>query len=699
MTGPHNSADLCHGPLSVSVTEDMRIPLSGGLTLSARVWMPDGAVDTPCPAIIEYIPYRRRDGTIARDEQIHPFIAEHGYVCLRIDLRGSGDSDGLLTDEYTETELTDACDVIAWIAAQPWCSGDVGMMGKSWGGFNALQTAALAPPALKAVVAGYTTTDRFADDIHYKGGCLLGDNLRWGAVMLAYSARPPDPLIRPGDWRTLWLDRLTAEPFLSVNWLAHQRRDGYWRHGSVCEGYDTIQAAVLVFAGWADNYMNAPAHLLSGLDSPVKAIIGPWGHQYPHMAAPEPRIDFLHQMLNWWDHWLKGRDTGAERLPALRYFQQGSVRPHRHYHVRPGQWRAEQNWPSQRVTTQTLTLTPAYGLTETPPAPDQTPDQTPDHHADQLNLLVASPQHCGLSAGEYFPMALATDDHNTPGPPELPGDQRSDDALSVCFDTPPLQQDTALLGAATLHLCLSSATAQAQIFVRLCDVHPDGASTRIAHGMLNLAHRDSFSDPAPLVPDKPYDITVTLDQTSYVLPAGHRLRLAVSTSYFPFVWPSPEAVCLTLYSGHLDLAVHQAPHASAPEASFGPPEALPPWPGEGLRAASYSRQISHDLATGLVSLTITTDSGRTRDLRHGLVTDTRAKEVWSVHPDDPLTARAEISWTQLYQRDEVAVQIDTGAAMTSDQDSFFLTGYIRAYEGGEQIFEKQFDQAVPRDHR
>ena len=687
MTSLPDAAAPASGPLSVSVTDDMRIPVSGGLTLSARVWMPEGAADTPYPAILEYIPYRKRDGTIARDEQIHPFIAAHGYVCLRIDLRGSGDSDGLLTDEYTATELADACDVIAFIAAQPWCSGDVGMMGKSWGGFNALQTAALAPPALKAVVAGYTTTDRFADDIHYKGGCLLGDNLRWGAVMLAYSARPPDPLIRPDDWRALWQDRLVAEPFLALNWLAHQRRDSYWQHGSVCESYADIQAAVLVFAGWADNYMNAPAHLLTGLDAPVAAIIGPWGHQYPHMAAPEPRIDFLHQMLNWWDHWLKGRDTGADQLPALRYFQQGSVRPHRHYHARPGLWRAEPDWPSARVKTQSFSLTPAHGLSETTNCPDQ------------LELLIASPQHCGLGAGEYFPMALAADDHNTSGPPELPGDQRSDDALSLCFDTAPLEQDIAVLGAANLHLRLSSSTPQAQLFVRLCDVHPDGASTRIAHGMLNLAHRDSFSDPAPLIPDRPYDIIVTLDQTSYVLPRGHRLRLAVSTSYFPFVWPSPQAACLTLHSGHLDLPVHQNPHPAAPEACFGPPERLSPWPGEGLRNPRYNRQISQDLATGLVSLTITSDSGRARDLRHGLVTDTRATEIWTVHPDDPLSARADISWTQHYQRGEVDIQIDTGATMTSDQDQFFVTGYIRAYEGGEQVFEKQFDQAVPRDHR
>ena len=608
-------------------------------------------------------------------------------MCLRIDLRGSGDSDGLLADEYTQSELDDACDVIAWIAAQDWCSGTVGMMGKSWGGFNALQTAALAPPALKAVVAGYTTTDRFADDIHYKGGCLLGDNLRWGAVMLAYSARPPDPLIRPDDWHGEWRARLSSEPFLTLTWLAHQRRDDYWRHGSVCEAYDAIQAAVLVFAGWADNYMNAPAHLLSNLNAPVKAMIGPWGHQYPHMAAPEPRIDFLHQMLDWWDHWLKGRDTGADRLPALRYFQQASVRPQRHYHVRPGLWRAEDNWPSPRVTLTPFYLTASGGLSE-------------QNSSDQdMRGVIATPQHCGLSAGEFFPMALATEDHTRPGPPELPGDQRADDGLSVCFDTAPVAEDTALLGAAELALTLSSATPQAQIFARLCDVHPDGASTRIAHGMLNLAHRDSPEQPAALVPGQVYDITVTLDQTSYVLPKGHRLRLALSTSYFPFVWPAPEPVCLALRAGCLRLPVHSCPEPSAAEVAFGPPESLPGWPREVLRPGRYNRRITTDLSTGRVCLAITTDSGRTRDTRHGLITDTIAEEIWSIHPDDPLSARAVIDWTQHYSRADLRIEIKTGATMTSDKDSFFLTGYIRAEQNGEQVFEKQFDETIARDHR
>ena len=197
---------------------------------------PRGASENPVPAILEYIPYRKRDGTRARDEPMHGWFAEHGYAAIRVDIRGSGESDGLLADEYLPQELDDACEVIAWIAAQPWCYGAVGMMGKSWGGFNALQVAALRPPALKAIITVCSTDDRYADDIHYMGGALLNDNLWWGAIMLAYQARPPDPALVE-DWRGQWLERLRALPHFPALWLAHQRRDAYWRHGSVCEDY------------------------------------------------------------------------------------------------------------------------------------------------------------------------------------------------------------------------------------------------------------------------------------------------------------------------------------------------------------------------------------------------------------------------------------------------------------------------------
>ena len=260
-------------PHSVTRHEDLGIPMPDGTRLSARLWLPDSASEIPVPTILEYLPYRKRDGTVARDCLTHPWFAGHGYAALRVDMRGSGDSEGLLDDEYTEQELQDACDVIAWVRTQPWSSGKLGMMGISWGGFNGLQVAALAPEGLDAVVTLCSTVDRYADDIHYKGGCLLGENLGWASQMLTYSARPPDPLIVGNRWRDIWLERLESQPFLLVPWLQHQRRDAYWEHGSVCEDYGSIKAAVQSWGGWHDGYRNTISHLVTNLESPVKGIV------------------------------------------------------------------------------------------------------------------------------------------------------------------------------------------------------------------------------------------------------------------------------------------------------------------------------------------------------------------------------------------------------------------------------------------
>ena len=221
------------GNLPVQETPDMGIVLSDGTRLSARVWMPEGAESNPVPAILEFLPYRKRDGTTARDALTHPYFASHGYACLRVDMRGNGDSQGVMDDEYSPQELADCVEVVNWIAAQDWCAGTVGMMGISWGGFNSLQVAALAPEPLKAIITLCSTVDRFADDIHFKGGCLLNENLGWGATMLSYSSRAPDPALVGDAWRDMWMERLEAEPFLAADWLEHQHRDAYWKHGSV----------------------------------------------------------------------------------------------------------------------------------------------------------------------------------------------------------------------------------------------------------------------------------------------------------------------------------------------------------------------------------------------------------------------------------------------------------------------------------
>ncbi len=241
----------------------------------------------PVPAILEHLPYRKNDGTVKRDTWTHPYLAGHGYACIRVDMRGNGDSNGLMDDEYTAQELQDACDVIAWAAAQPWCNGKVGMMGISWGGFNALQVAALRPPALKAIITLCSTDDRYADDIHYKGGLLLHENIGWGATMLSFSSRPPDPALVGKKWRRMWKERLDANPLLHARWMRHPTRDEYWKHGSVCENYSAIEAKVLAVGGWGDAYKNAVSRIVTNVDR-RKGHCRPVDPQIPAFRAAKP---------------------------------------------------------------------------------------------------------------------------------------------------------------------------------------------------------------------------------------------------------------------------------------------------------------------------------------------------------------------------------------------------------------------------
>ncbi|MDX1687401.1 MAG: CocE/NonD family hydrolase, partial [Candidatus Promineifilaceae bacterium] len=150
-------------PHMIREIENCWIPLSDGTRLAARIWLPEDAEDTPVPALLEYLPYRKSDGTAPRDALHHPYFAGHGYASIRVDMRGSGDSDGVLYGEYLPQEQEDALEVISWIAQQPWCEGNVGIFGISWGGFNALQIAACRPPELKAAVAIDFTDDRYND--------------------------------------------------------------------------------------------------------------------------------------------------------------------------------------------------------------------------------------------------------------------------------------------------------------------------------------------------------------------------------------------------------------------------------------------------------------------------------------------------------------------------------------------------------
>ncbi len=658
-------------PRKIVEHADMGITMPDGTRLSARVWMPEDAAKYPVPAILEHLPYRKRDGTIVRDEYTHPWMAGHGYCCIRVDMRGNGESEGLMEDEYTEQELQDACDVIAWAASQPWCNGNVGMMGISWGGFNGLQVAALQPPALKAVVTLCSTTDRYADDIHYKGGCLLVENMGWTTNMLAYSSRPPDPALVGDKWMDMWLERLEAQPFLISTWLRHQHRDEYWKHGSVCEDYSKIKAAVLSIGGWHDGYRNTISHLVENLEAPVKGIVGPWIHKYPHYAGPKPAIGFLQEAKRWWDKWLKDEETGVENDPAYRAYLMDSIAPKRWFEERPGRWIAEENWPSSNIKFEVWHFNKNNEL---------------GNSAQTINEVCASPLNCGSEVPEYFPFAFSD---------EFPGDQSCDDALSLCFDSDILEEARDIVGAPIIKLRLSSDKPTGQIGVRLNDLRPDGTSAPITYGVLNLTHRNSHATPKSMTPDLVFDTSFALDQIAYRLPAGHRLRVSVSTSWFPYIWPSLEPTKLTLSGGSISVPLR--PLATEDEWEFEEPEGATPWQAEELRPAFYKRTCNEDESTGETITLIHCDFGKNRDLHHGLISGGWFKERWSIHPKDPNSAKSILEWQHTGGRKGQMWRTHVTSEFTSDRDYFYPRATVKCWLEDQLFFEKTYEDKIKRD--
>ncbi len=664
-------------PYEVEEHADMGITLSDGCRLSARVWMPVKASQQPMPVIFEHLPYRKRDGTIARDQITHPWFAGHGYVCIRTDMRGNGESEGLMKDEYSPQELSDAAEIIEWAAQQPWCNGKVGMMGISWGGFNSLQLAYKQPAPLKAIVTVCSTVDRYADDIHYKGGCLLVENFGWAANMLSYSSRPPDPaLVGDNKWKGMWMHRLENLDFDLSVWLRHQHRDQYWKHGSVCEDYSRINASVLAVGGWHDGYRNTVSHLVENVKAPVKGIVGPWIHKYPHYAAPKPAIGFLQECKRWWDKYLKDIDTGVENDPDYRTWLMDSIRPKRWLEERPGRWIAEQHWPSDNIKPVTLHLNSSGTLSSTTGSTD---------------VVINSPQDCGSTSGEYFPFAFSD---------ELPDEQSVDDAKSICFTGDQLDKAMDITGAPQVSLSLTPDSANALIAVRLLDLRPDGTSAMITYGVLNLTHHQSHEHPQALNPGEEIHATVILDHIAYRIPAGHRLRIALSTAYWPFVWPSPCNASLQLSAGSLSLPVRPSADGSvalADETSFEPAEGSAPWKVTELRPASYQRHVSTDTSTGIVTTSIHNDFGENKDDDHGLISGEKLQEHWSIHPDDPLSARANSHWQQTGGRENAMWHTDVEASMHSDSKYFYFEVELTVTLNDEPSFKRSFKDKVKRE--
>lgn len=653
------------------------ITLADGTRLATRLWLPE---ERPAPVVLEALPYRMDDLTASYAAEYERLCQEGGLAVCRVDLRGTGSSEGIATDEYPPQEQRDLHEVIDWLAAQDWSNGSVGMYGTSYSGFNSLQLACERPPALKAICAIYATDDRYADDVHYYGGALKAlDAIDYVLYMAALTLLPPVPSLAGPGWRDAWARRVDGtEPWL-LRWLEEQTDGPYWRHGSVrterrpdgtWAGYERIACPTMLVAGWADGYRNNTLRTFEALTCPRRLLLGPWAHMSTATSLPGPHLDLVPELVRWFRRWLADERNGVETDPPIQVFVRRPTAPEPDLAEHRGTWRHEPGWPLARARAVELSAAGARegaaGTVEIPIRGD---------------IGVAAWISC---AGRL--------------PWGQPLDQRADDARSLCLEWD-LAPETELLGHARLELEVAADVPVAYLAARLCDVAPDGTSTLITRGLLNLAQRSSTIDPEPLAPGEPVRVALELEATSWVLEEGHRLRLALAGSEWPNAWPPPRAGALTVVpaSLRLTLPVVDGPPPIAEPPVFAPSsgaETHGPDPDDGYQPVVW--RVEHDVLGRETRCVVSHGVDYEGDL--GSQIEERYDGTVAVSTVDPGAAWAKASARYRVHWAEADVLTEAHLDLRSDADAYHVRVdvVVEEMDGPFGRRERRFERTIPR---
>lgn len=403
----------------------------------------------------------------------------------------------------------------------------------------------------------------------------------------------------------------------------------------------------------------------------LRALVGPWNHSFPNHADFGPRIEWREDAVRWWDHWLKGRDTGVLQDPKLVIFVRHWFPPDPNLETVPGEWRVESGWPPRDLKQSTLYLQANHSL-------------APSVGEDDLHRLKYIPA-IGVQAGFWWG--------------ELLSDQRPVDAFSLVYDSAPLHENLAIIGRPHALLQASADAPLADWFARLSDVAPDGQVTQITGAGLSGAQRESMSDPKPLVPGKIYPLDVEMHLTTWVFPKGHRIRLSVSNALWPMVLSTPYNMTTSLQLGgsqgsrlvlpvvptHGEAARHISPPQPSEERSdlksFGFPR-----PGEWLVTRDEGRQKTSVLWKGKMGAEY--PWGKETDL------EKLTYEIEDAHPEvNMIQGEAE---TTLDLKDRVLVW-SGHLSFSSDAKNFFYKYPRELRKDGVLIKTKTWEETIPRD--
>lgn len=665
----------------VSVSPHVAIPTRYGTKLSAAIhWPADIESGGPFPALIEYHPYRKDDKSTARAAD-HDYFAQHGFASVRLDVRGTGSSEGINTDEYMQVETQDGYDAVEWLASQEWCNGNVGMFGSSYGGFTSYQVAMLQPPSLKAIVPIYATDDRYTDDCHYKGGALKGyyDVATYGTMMAGMNALPPDPELFGDGWEDAWQRRIeNYEPYME-KWLSNRRNGDYWRPGSLRGQYGRLKAATFIIGGWQDGYPNPPLRVFQNIRCDKKVLIGPWNHSRPDVAIPGPRIDYLHEMRRWFDLHLKSIDDGVSGEPPVTFFVQGFDTPSQTRTETTGEWHSEADWPPVDAEQRTFYLgspEPAGGhrLADKPVVSERVSSLKTDPSVGIMGGLWSG----GLPFG-------------------LPGDQRRDEALSLTYTSMPLQEDLTIAGHAVLEVTVSSDQPTALFVAKLADVAPDGSSALVSRGVLNGTRRNGLSGEPPeppeqMAPHEMYRLRIELDATAWKFERGHRIRLAISGSDFPNMWPAPGNATISVSTGGaeqstLTLPVLANEGVASPE--FVPsPRQLP-----GFGDARWDTTFSP------LSNTVTLDlfRGSKSEVRSGVEIESSDSIRFVADRADSSKTTASGKHVTKLRHGETEFESTAEQQISSDVENFHWSLHVHVTRNGDVAMDRKWQRSFPRD--
>ena len=674
---PQPSALPPSPPIFDVVLEEVQIPMSDGVRLAVDLWRPKGAGDDrPFPVLLEYLPYRKNDGRSGRYD-LYAYFVRRGYVVARVDIRGTGNSEGtLIPYEYSEIEQRDGDQVIDWLSKQSFSNGNVGMFGISWSGFNAIHMAMRNPPALKAIIAVDATDDLYQDDVHFMDGMMHLDSWEWQMDIANSMPGAPDYRID---------DKFFAERFDQPPWMLtykRQQRDGpFWDRTALKTRYDSIKIPTFVIGGWYDGYRDSVPRMLQHMSAPVKAIVGAWNHTFPHRPYPKPGIEWRREAVRWFDQWLKGRNTGIMDEPRFAVYARQWHPPGPYLEESPGAWRYEDGWPIARIHDQ-----PFYPRS--------------DHS------LAGSASDPGVHLLKYVP----TTGIEAGGPVmwfgDVAHDQRPTDAFSLVYDTTPLQGETEILGLPRAILHVSADAPRANWFARLSDVAPDGTVTLVASAGINGTHRDSARDPLPIEPGQRMALEIEMHFTSWVFPAGHRMRLSVSNAQWPMIWPTPYAMTTSLYFGGANatrLLLPIVPPGPRPRPDFAPaPETRETLPGfESIETGSTSgygeiSSIERNPQTHTTRVVATNDSGTRYPWGEQRETEKITYEADDNHPESA-SVHGEYSATVVLTGR--TLRWESQVTLRSDRENFFYTNRRRLFENGKLVREKTWNETIPRDYQ